>query len=128
MFAISFDMTVSELEACYGKPYNRAYYEIKESLKKNDFNWIQGSTYLTVNGNLGNLYKAINDLSKFEWFRKSVRDIRAYKVEDWSDFTQIVKNAKEFPDVSSEQRLVIRLVFQEGKWRMPFARFAPCLP
>lgn len=86
-------MTVSELEACYGQPYNRAYYEIKESLKKNDFNWIQGSTYLTVNGNLGNLYKAINDLSKFEWFRKSVRDIRAYKVEDWSDFTQIVKNA-----------------------------------
>ncbi len=86
-------MTVSELEACYGKTYNRAYYEIKESLKKNDFNWIQGSTYLTVNGNLGNLYKAINDLSKFEWFRKSVRDIRAYKVEDWSDFTQIVKNA-----------------------------------
>ena len=74
MFAISFDMTVSELEACYGKLYNRAYYEIKESLKKNDFNWIQGSTYLTVNG-------------------KSVRDIRAYKVEDWSDFTQIVKNA-----------------------------------
>lgn len=48
MFAISFDMTVSELEACYGKPYNRTYY---------------------------------------------VRDIRAYKVEDWSDFTQIVKNA-----------------------------------
>ena len=46
-----------------------------------------------MNGNLGNLYKAINDLSKFEWFRKSVRDIRAYKVEDWSDFTQIVKNA-----------------------------------
>ena len=41
---------------------------------------------------MGNLYKAINDLSKFEWFRKAVRDIRAYKVEDWSDFTQIVKN------------------------------------
>lgn len=41
MFAISFDMTVSDLEAHYGKPYNRAYYEIKESLRKNDFNWIQ---------------------------------------------------------------------------------------
>ena len=53
MFAISFDMTVSELEAHYGTPYNRAYFEIKESLKKNDFCWIQGSTYLTVNGNFG---------------------------------------------------------------------------
>ena len=34
MFAISFDMTVSSLEEHYGKPYNRAYYEIKECLKK----------------------------------------------------------------------------------------------
>ena len=92
MFAISFDMLVSDLEANYGKPYTRAYYEIKESLKQNGFEWIQGSTYLTVDGNLGNLYKAINDLSKYEWFRRSVRDIRAYKVEDWSDFTQIVRN------------------------------------
>ena len=92
MFAISFDMLVSDLEANYSKPYNRAYYEIKESLKQNGFEWIQGSTYLTVDGNLGNLYKAINDLSKYEWFRRSVRDIRAYKVEDWSDFTQIVRN------------------------------------
>ena len=93
MFAISFDMTVSSLEEHYGKPYNRAYYEIKECLKKNSFEWIQGSTYLTVNGNLSNLYKAINDLCKYDWFKKSVRDIRAYKVEDWSDFTQIVKES-----------------------------------
>ena len=44
MFAISFDMTVSSLEEHYGMPYNRAYYEIKEILKKNGFEWIQGST------------------------------------------------------------------------------------
>ena len=93
MFAISFDMTISNLERHFGKPYHRAYYEIKNSLKRNGFSWIQGSTYLTVEGNLGNLYKAINDLSKFDWFKQSVRDIRAYKVEDWSDFTQIIKNS-----------------------------------
>ena len=34
MFAISFDMTISDLELHYGKPYHRAYYEIKNSLKK----------------------------------------------------------------------------------------------
>ena len=28
-----------------------------------------------------------------DWFKKSVRDIRGYKVENWSDFTDIVKNA-----------------------------------
>ena len=33
------------------------------------------------------------DLSKLDWFKKSVRDIRGFKVESWSNFTDIVKNA-----------------------------------
>ena len=32
-----------------------------------------------------------NALKKTPWFKSSVRDIRAFKVENWSDFTQIVK-------------------------------------
>ena len=65
MFAISFDMSVSVLEESYGKPYNRAYFEIKEVLKKNGFEWIQGSTYLTASDDLGNLFRAIEALKKF---------------------------------------------------------------
>lgn len=26
-----------------------------------------------------------------QWFAKSVRDIRAFKIEDWSDLTETVK-------------------------------------
>ncbi|MBP6577271.1 MAG: virulence protein, partial [Chryseobacterium sp.] len=26
-----------------------------------------------------------------DWFQKSVRDIRTFKVEDWSDFTEFMK-------------------------------------
>lgn len=95
MFAISFDMSISDLEKHYGKPYNRAYFEIKEVLKKNSFDWIQGSTYLTQSDDLGNLFRAIEALKKIAWFKKfkkSVRDIRGYKVENWSDFTDIVKS------------------------------------
>ena len=36
-----------------------------------------------------NLY---NKLSSIIWFKNSVRDIRVFKVEDWSDFTEIVKS------------------------------------
>ena len=32
-----------------------------------------------------------NALKKTHWSKSSVRDIRAFKVENWSDFTQIVK-------------------------------------
>lgn len=92
MFAISFDMSVTELEAHYGKPYNRGYFEIKEILKKNGFEWIQGSTYITQSDDLGNLFRAIEALKKINWFKKYVRDIRGYKVENWSNFTDIVKS------------------------------------
>jgi virulence-associated protein VapD len=43
---------------------------------------------------MANLYLAIETLKKIEWFRKSVRDIRAFRVEDWSDFTSVVKGGK----------------------------------
>lgn len=86
-------MVISNLKKHYGEPYNNAYFEIKELLRRNGFNWVQGSTYLTESDDLGNVIKAIMDLSKIDWFKKSVRDIRGYKVENWSDFTDIVKNA-----------------------------------
>ena len=93
MFAISFDMVISDLKTYYGEPYNRAYFEIKILLEHYDFEWIQGSTYMTQSDDLGTLYKAITALSKIDWFKKSVRDIRGFKVENWSDFTEIVKNS-----------------------------------
>lgn len=92
MHALSFDMNISALKEHYGIPYNNAYYEIKSVLRKAGFEWIQGSTYMTRNDDLAALVKAVMDLSKIEWFKKSVRDIRGYKVDDWSNFTDIVRN------------------------------------
>ena len=55
MFAIAFDLVILDLKEHYGDPYNNAYFEIKNEL------------------------------------RKSVRDIRTFRVEDWSDFTDFMK-------------------------------------
>lgn len=92
MYALSFDMCIADLQQYYGEPYNGAYYEIKQTLAGLDFYWVQGSTYMTNADNLTNLYQAIEALKKIDWFRKSVRDIRGYRVEEWSDFTPIIKN------------------------------------
>ena len=94
MYALAFDMVISDLQKYYGEPYNKAYYEIKELLKKNGFEWVQGSTYLTMNDDLTALVKTVMELSKIEWFKKSVRDLRGFKVESWSNFTDLVKNSK----------------------------------
>ena len=91
MFAIAFDMDIKELRSTYGEPYNNAYYEIKILLRKFDFYNAQGSVYLTDKNDITNLFAAINELKSIDWFKQSVRDIRAFRVEDWSDFTSIVK-------------------------------------
>ena len=92
MFAIAFDMDIRELRSTYGEPYNNAYYEIKILLRKYNFYNTQGSVYLTDKDDMANLFAAIYALKKIDWFKSSVRDIRAFKVENWSDFTDIVKS------------------------------------
>ena len=93
MFAISFDMVISDLKKYYGDPYHGAYWEIKNELSKCGFYWIQGSTYMTNADDFTTLFAAIDSLRRFDWFKKSVRDIRGYKVENWSDFTGLIKNS-----------------------------------
>lgn len=91
MFAISFDMLISDLKDNYGVSYNNAYFEIATILEKYDFYRGQGSVYLSTKNDMANLLRAINALKNTEWFAKSVRDIRAFRVEDWSDFTAFIK-------------------------------------
>lgn len=93
MYAIAFDLKIDDLKKAYGEPYNGAYDEIKRELAQLGFEWTQGSVYINQSGTdtLTTVYKAITRLSKIDWFKDSVRDIRAFKVEDWSDFTAIVK-------------------------------------
>jgi virulence-associated protein VapD len=93
MYAIAFDMVVADLKIHYGDPYNGAYEDVRAELKKFGFENVQGSVYLYQSGDNGIavVYKAIHRLASIDWFKKSVQDIRVFKVEDWSDFTDIVK-------------------------------------
>jgi len=93
MYAIAFDLKIDDLKKEYGEPYNKAYDEVRQELERLGFEWTQGSVYISHDekNTLTTVYKAITKLSGIEWFKRSVRDIRAFKVEDWSDFTGIVK-------------------------------------
>lgn len=91
MFAISFDMGVSNLKKHYGEPYNNAYYEISSILERFNFFRTQGSVYLSEINDMSNLIDAVDALIEKEWFANSVRDIRAFRVEDWSNFTARAK-------------------------------------
>ena len=91
VFAIAFDMVVKDLKTYYGEPYNNAYYDISVIMEQFGFYRTQGSVYLTTNTDFSNLVRAMNALKATPWFTAAVRDIRAFRVENWSDFTQFMK-------------------------------------
>jgi virulence-associated protein VapD len=91
MFAIAFDLVVSDTAANHPKGVSQAYADIGGTLLGYGFDRVQGSLYLTDKDDLANLFGAIIALKALPWFPGSVRDIRAFKVEHWSDFTRLVK-------------------------------------
>ena len=91
MFAIAFDLVVADTAANHPKGVSQAYADIGSTLAGFGFQRVQGSLYVTDQDNLASLFSAIMALKALPWLPASVRDIRAFKIEHWSDFTQIIK-------------------------------------
>jgi virulence-associated protein VapD len=91
MFAIAFDMVVADIRKHYPKGISNAYTEIARTLQPFGFERAQGSVYLTQSADLANLFDAISALKSMAWFRSCARDVRGFKVENWSNFTATVK-------------------------------------
>ncbi len=91
MFAIAFDMVVADIREHYPKGISSAYTEIAKTLEPFGFERIQGSVYTTREGDLTNLFRAIDALRSLGWFRRCARDVRGFRVENWSDFTALIR-------------------------------------
>jgi virulence-associated protein VapD len=92
MYAVAFDLVVTDTEKYHPKGVAQAYTEIGAVLAEHGFCRVQGSLYVNDNENMANLFLAIQSLRARSWFPKSVRDIRAFRIEQWSDFTPVVKS------------------------------------
>jgi virulence-associated protein VapD len=93
MFAIAFDLVVADTSQHHPKGVSQAYADIGSTLANFGFSRVQGSLYTTPSEDLANLFGAIMALKTLPWLPSSVRDIRAFRVEQWSDFTKLVKGA-----------------------------------
>jgi virulence-associated protein VapD len=91
MFAITFDLVVAQTSEHHPKGVTQAYNDIAAALERFGFERIQGSVYVTKTEDMANLFQAIMALKALEWFAPSVRDIRAFRIEQWSDFTAVIK-------------------------------------
>lgn len=92
MFAISFDLIVDETNARHPRGTRAAYYEIEKTLAPFSFERVQGSLYVTKQEDLSNLFFAVAALKTLPWFPESVRDIRAFRIDLWSNLTGYVKD------------------------------------
>ncbi|MDO4683452.1 MAG: virulence factor [Lautropia sp.] len=92
MYAIAFDLVVADTEQHHPKGVTQAYTEVGAILGEHGFRRVQGSLYVTDDENMANLFLAIQALRAKPWFPQSVRDIRAFRIEQWSDFTPVVKS------------------------------------
>ena len=91
MYAVAFDLVVADTEQHHPKGVSQAYADIGSILNEHGFRRVQGSLYVTENEDMAILFLAIQALRSRLWFPKSVRDIRAFRIEQWSDFTRVVK-------------------------------------
>jgi virulence-associated protein VapD len=92
MFAIAFELVVAETARHHPRGVSQAYADIGYTLVNFGFDREQGSLYTTPSEDLANLFAAITALKALPWLPASVRDIRAFRVEQWSDFTTLVKS------------------------------------
>lgn len=91
MFAISFDLIVAETAHNHPRGVASAYSDIGHVLHRFGFERGQGSVYVTTNEDMANLFSALVALKSLPWFPPSVRDIRGFRIENWSDFTALIK-------------------------------------
>lgn len=92
MYDVAFDLVVADTLQHHPKGLAQAYSEIGAALADYGFRRVQGSLYVTEQEDMANLFLAVHALKNRSWFPKSVRDIRAFRIEQWSDFTPVVKS------------------------------------
>ena len=92
MFAIAFDLVVADTAKHHPKGVSQAYTDIGGTLGRYGFDRIQGSVYVTNTEDMANLFRAIMALKQLPWFKDCVRDIRSFRIEQWSDFTPVIKD------------------------------------
>ena len=90
-FAIALDMTVEDLDRHHPKGFRKGYTDIAATLSGFGFRRIQWTVYAADHADLAQLYQALEALKALKWFAQSVKSVQAFRMEQGSDFTEIMK-------------------------------------
>lgn len=104
MYAISFVIDASRLVHCYSGSLLEAQEEVAHELSHCGFCYQHNEIYInqSADNTLTSLHEAINAMSRIKWFRECVHSVKAFRVTDLSDITDIIKcgacNKSDIPE------------------------------
>jgi len=87
MCTIAFDLVVVDTAQNHPKGVSQAYAISARRLRIADSTGSRGVSTSQQGEDLANLFAAIMALKVLPWLPGSVHDIRAFRLEQWSDFT-----------------------------------------
>ena len=93
MFAIAFDLDYLATAAAHPKSVRQAYRDIEKALKPYGFVRVQQSVFVTEDDDLVAVTYAMTALKALGWFSSCVKDVRAFRVENWSNFSAFFKGS-----------------------------------
>jgi virulence-associated protein VapD len=84
LYAIAFDIQQDELDIIYC--------EVEQVLRSNNFERVQDNLHLSRENDIAKIYRVINGLREIILFKENLKEIRVFKISDWSNFTEIIKS------------------------------------
>lgn len=93
MYGITFNLDTRMLEEDFGLSRQKAYAEIEHVLSSIGFSHIQYSVYFCKenDGSASFIIKVARALAGLD-FAMAIRDLQGFRVENWSDMTESVKD------------------------------------
>ena len=91
MYAIAFDLVVADTEEHHPRGVTQAYFRYRRDSQPARLSLGPGKPVCDGKRRHGEPVSGHSSASFPDWFPKSVRDIRAFRIEQWSDFTTVVK-------------------------------------
>lgn len=93
MYGVTFDLNVHVLEDEYKISRSSAYTIISQELERLGFRHLQYSVYICAKykNEMLLVYHIVEALKKYEWFKASVHNMIAFKLDTWSEITEAFK-------------------------------------
>lgn len=94
MYAVYYEIDLEILSKTYKKSYELALDELNKIfvnngfVKKNEKIWILSDPYDSIAW----CFNLISELKKVNWFKQSVKDIAVFRLDDFSNFTEVFKS------------------------------------